>query len=123
MKKIAVVIGVSDYPQHIEAGTALSPLPKAIVDAKAIAQLLEDKDIGDFEVDLLINPSKSKMENAINDAFASSRAKQDMILLYFSGHGIEDISGDFISVAAKLTKWITAIFSYPVPYPLPTVTN
>jgi uncharacterized caspase-like protein len=102
MAKIAVIIGVSDYPQKMPEAQRLKLLPKAIEDAKAIADVM--RAMGRFDVKLLINPTKSEMEVAINAAFASTRAKDDLILMYFSGHGIKDFSGHFYLCSTETYK-------------------
>jgi branched-chain amino acid transport system substrate-binding protein len=51
MKKVALLIGVSDY------GSGLTALPAATKDVKAMQEVLEDPTIGGFhDVRTLINP-------------------------------------------------------------------
>nr|MDZ8057203.1 substrate-binding domain-containing protein [Nostoc sp. EkiNYC01] len=87
MKKVALLIGVSEY----EPG--LTPLPAAIKDVEAMQRVLLHPDIGSFDdVTLLLNPQRQAMEEAIENLFAG-RPKDDLVLLFFSGHGIKDESG------------------------------
>jgi uncharacterized caspase-like protein len=103
-QKIAVIIGVGDYPQEVPEAQRLKRLPKAVPDAEAVAAALGDPALGGFAVTLLKNPTKAAMENAINQAFASTRAKDDLVLLYFSGHGVKDLGGRFYLTSAETYK-------------------
>jgi cyclophilin family peptidyl-prolyl cis-trans isomerase len=88
MAKVALLIGVSEY----EPG--LNPLPGAVRDVEAIQEVLLHAEIGGFasaDVKLLKNPERQEMEEAI-EALFSGRMKDDLVLLYFSGHGIKDDS-------------------------------
>ena len=88
MAKIALLIGVSEY----EPG--LTPLPAATKDVEAMQQVLENPDIGGFdEVKVLVNPPRQEMEEAIEMLF-DDRQKDDLLLLFFSGHGIKDEEGN-----------------------------
>ncbi len=56
-------------------------------------QVLENREIGDFdEVKTLINPEPQPMQEAIENLF-NGRNKDDLLLLFFSGHGIKDEKG------------------------------
>ncbi|WP_448267237.1 caspase, EACC1-associated type [Nostoc sp. DSM 114159] len=96
MAKVALLIAVSEY----EAG--LSPLPSTIKDVEAMQQVLENPDIGDFEVRSLLNPNTVEMQTAIEDLFLG-RQRDDIVLLYFSGHGIKYDSGK-LYFATKITR-------------------
>ncbi|MHC5856519.1 caspase, EACC1-associated type [Nostoc sp.] len=89
MVKVALLIGVSEY----EPG--LNPLPSAVRDVDAVYELLLHPQIGEFatsDITLLKNPERQVVEMAIETLF-SSRHKDDLLLLYFSGHGIKDDRG------------------------------
>ena len=84
MAKIALLIGVSEYEQ------GLSPLSAASNDVKALQQVLEDPNIGAFDrVIPLINPDLQGMKEQIETVFTGCH-KDDLALLFFSGHGIKD---------------------------------
>lgn len=86
-KKVALLIGVSQYE------AALPPLPAAPHDLEAMRKVLQDPKIGGFnEVKTLINPDPNAMRLAINQLFASCQ-KEDLAVLFFSGHGITDDDG------------------------------
>lgn len=89
MAKVALLIGVSEY----EPG--LNPLPAAVKDLDAVKEVLLHPEMGGFaesDVTLLKNPDRQNMEVAIETLF-SSRHRDDLVLLYFSGHGIKDDTG------------------------------
>jgi len=92
MGKFALLIGVSEYS---EGENPLSALPAALNDVRQLAEVLEDPNIGGFDSVLpLENPSNGQMRSAIANLFADRKA-DDLVLLYFSGHGITDQQGNF----------------------------
>ena len=92
MSKFALLIGVSEYS---EGENPLSALPAALNDVRALSAVLEDPNIGEFDSVLsLENPSHGEMRSAIANLFAD-RSADDLVLLYFSGHGITDQQGNF----------------------------
>ena len=96
MVKIALLIGVSEY------GSGLNPLPAAVKDIEAMRQVLQHPGIGGFEVEVLRNPEPQVMQEAIETLF-SGRAKDDLALLFFSGHGIKDDIGRLF-FATRITR-------------------
>ena len=87
MVKVALLIGVSEY----EPG--LNPLPGAVKDIEALQRVLKDAEMGGFDdVKALSNPNRQTMESEIETLF-SGRDKEDLVLLFFSGHGIKDYAG------------------------------
>jgi branched-chain amino acid transport system substrate-binding protein len=98
MAKVALLIGVSEY----EPG--LTPLPAAVKDVEAMQRVLLHPDIGGFDdVTLLVNPQRHVMEEAIEILF-DNRQKDDLVLLFFSGHGIKDESGKLYFAARNTRK-------------------
>ncbi|ODH03013.1 hypothetical protein A4S05_21415 [Nostoc sp. KVJ20] len=88
--KIALLIGVGEY----EPG--LTPLPSAVKDVQAIKRVLQHPEMGNFAaVKCLTNPNRQAMEEEIENLFMGlmGRRKDDLLLLYFSGHGIKDDRG------------------------------
>jgi uncharacterized caspase-like protein len=84
MKKIALLIGISEYKGK------LTPLPGAQRDIQAMEHVLKHPNMGGFDhVDLLENPERIAMEQTIENLFRDAQP-DDLILLYFSGHGIKD---------------------------------
>jgi len=61
-------------------------------DAEALAEVLGDGAIGGFDVRTLINEPGSLVAQEL-EAFCSDRTPDDLLLIYFSCHGIKDASG------------------------------
>jgi uncharacterized caspase-like protein/uncharacterized protein YraI len=96
MAKFALLIGVSEY----EPG--LNPLPAAVKDVAAFQRILQDVEMGGFdEVKTLINPDPQTMQYAIETLF-TGHSKDDLELLFFSGHGIKDDSNN-LHFATRIT--------------------
>jgi len=82
MAKIALLIGVSEY------GEGIPPLSAALNDVEAMERVLQNPNLGGFEqVERLLNPDAIAMRRAIQKLFKEA-AKDDLVLLFFSGHGI-----------------------------------
>ncbi|MDB9505663.1 caspase family protein [Microcystis aeruginosa CS-338/01] len=93
MAKFALLIGVSEYSE------GLRPISSAILDVEAMRRVLEYPDMGAFDqvtdqVTVLRNPDKGSMEKAVEVLFAN-RQRDDLVLLYFSGHGLKDQKARF----------------------------
>ncbi|MEH2337483.1 caspase, EACC1-associated type [Nostoc sp.] len=102
MAKVALLIGVSEY----ELG--LNPLPAAVKDVEALQQVLSHLEMGGFaktDIMVLKNPLRQDMEEAIENLFAN-RQKDDLLLLFFSGHGIKDDTGR-LYLATRTTRKTT----------------
>ncbi|MEH2364471.1 caspase, EACC1-associated type [Nostoc sp.] len=100
MAKVALLIGVSEY----EPG--LNPLPGAVRDVEAVCEVLLHPEMGGFaasDIILLKNPERQVVEMAIETLF-SGRHKDDLLLLYFSGHGIKDDRGRLYLATRNTSK-------------------
>lgn len=89
MAKKALLIGVSEYQPGLHA------LPAAQNDVQAIAKVLTHPEMGGFaasDVEQLVNPDAQQMREAIEMLFCD-RSKEDLVVLYFSGHGVKDDNG------------------------------
>lgn len=92
--RFALVIGNSRYRD-----ARLSELNSSIVDAERLAGVLADPNAGAFtQVETLINKTHDAIESAI-EKFFSSKLREDLLLLYFSGHGIKSQSGQLFLAA------------------------
>src|SRR5512146_1376919 len=86
--KYALVFGNTQY-----ADPALAQLTAPGKDAQDLARVLKAADICGFdEVSVLVNALSSAAIEAI-DSFFDSRKPDDLLVLYFSGHGIRDELG------------------------------
>ncbi len=61
-------------------------------DVENLARVLTDPYIGNFDVQVLINQPSHVVSGEI-DSFFYDRKRDDLLLLYFSGHGIKDQQG------------------------------
>lgn len=97
-EKHALIIGNSKFDDSI-----LSQLLTPERDAESFATLLNDPHIGEFDgVTLLLNEKNEQIRYKIM-RFYQNRSKNDLLLLYFSGHGILDEEGQ-LHFAAKDTE-------------------
>ena len=89
MANKALIIGIDDYPN--------AKLNACVNDARRVASLLETNSDGslNFDVSLLLNESatRAKIRKNIRELFKSDN---DIALLYFSGHGVDDSNDGFI---------------------------
>jgi formylglycine-generating enzyme required for sulfatase activity/uncharacterized caspase-like protein len=100
MAKIALLIGVSEYEEGLDL------LPAAARDIEALREVLINPNIGDFaeaDVTVLSNPQRQTMEDEIYTLFAN-RQKDDLVLLYFSGHGVVDENNRFYFATRQTRK-------------------
>jgi hypothetical protein len=97
MAKIALLIGISEY------GEGLTGLPGTQADLQRMQRVLQNPQVGGFDaVDVLPNPDRTRMEMAIEQLFSDNRTRDDLILLYFSGHGVRDDNGT-LYLATRIT--------------------
>ncbi len=97
-RKLALIIGNSEYE---DSGLAQLVTPSA--DAGELAQVLQDSAIGGFdEVTPLLNQPMSVVQRAISK-FYTDKQRDDVLLLYFSGHGVLDDRGQ-LYLAVKDTE-------------------
>ena len=88
MKRFALLVGTSEYPECKD----LKPLHGSLLDVDAMQRVLIAN--GEFDSDdivVLKNASRQVIEDAIHNLFnALERKKDDLVLFYFSGHGVVD---------------------------------
>src|SRR5574339_878914 len=86
--KYALIIGNNKYDD-----TKLAQLKTPAADSQALAKILDDRTIGSFDVVLpLINQNETKTRRSISE-FLAGKKPDDLVLLYFSGHGVLDDRG------------------------------
>ena len=86
--KYALIIGNTEYTD-----LGLAQLKAPGKDAEDFARVLKDQEIGAFdEVNILLNQSSSAINEAI-DEFFDQKKPDDLLVLYFSGHGVRDELG------------------------------
>jgi uncharacterized caspase-like protein len=98
MGKYALLIGVDTY------GEGLQPLPAASRDVAALREVLLNPHMGGFdEVKPLINSTQPEMAREI-ELWFQDRKPEDLVLLFFSGHGVKDDRRDLYFAAANTEK-------------------
>jgi len=99
MAKVALLIGAGNYEYPDDVKPLVSP-PK---DVAAMQRILSNPQMGDFsEVISLIDPDPMQMQEAIETLYRD-RAKDDLVLLFFSGHGLKDDGGK-LYFSTRLTR-------------------
>jgi WD40 repeat protein len=108
MAKRALLVGVSTYNSKLEK------LPSAERDVLAIKNILENPNLGEFDkVEICLSPDTQDLMSKIESLFNESN-KNDLLLLYFSCHGITDANGKlYLATRSTNTEQLrsTAILS------------
>lgn len=87
-RKYALFVGNSEYDSE-----SLCNLASPIADVHDLANVFRDSSIGGFdEVTELINSTESQIRQKISSFFLRKKP-EDLLLLYFSGHGVLDDRG------------------------------
>lgn len=98
-RKFALLIGIEHYDNP-----HLPQLQVPAHDVRALAEVLNAPEIGGFDsVDIRIDEPVESVRRAIDDLFAEKQP-DDLLLLYFSGHGILNIQGDLFLTASDTRK-------------------
>lgn len=85
----ALLIGNADYPDE----PALASLRGPANDLRELAAALTDPEVGlPWQVSELLDRSSQEVEEALYDFFDGA-AREDQLLLYYSGHGLLDTRG------------------------------
>ncbi|MDY6877563.1 MAG: caspase family protein [Chloroflexota bacterium] len=95
--RLALIIANSKYNDP-----KLARLVTPSRDAAALAKVLRDPAIGGFEVIILVNKTVQVVRQEIARLYQRKK-KDDLLLLYFSGHGVRDDRGD-LYLAVKNSK-------------------
>ena len=92
MAKVALLIGVGKY-----SSSGFANLAAVESDVAAMRQVLVQPEIGGFaeaDVITLLDPDPQQMRMALNRLFVE-RQRDDLLVLYFSGHGVVDDFSNF----------------------------
>lgn len=92
-RRLALVIATSTYTDG-----EYPDLPAPAHDASNISAMLADSAICGFEVQTLFDRPGTEIRLAINKIF-NGRDRNDLVLVYFSGHGVKDDHGRLHIVA------------------------
>ena len=97
MAKRALLIGVNEYK------VGLAGLSSPIKNVEALREILEDQN--GYRVSCLPNPSVQEMRREIELFFLNNNLERDDLgLLFFSGHGLKDDHGDLYFAATDTEK-------------------
>lgn len=92
---MALLIATGDYTDPL-----LSRLRAPAQEVRALAEVLADPQIGDFDVRTVVDRSRQDVEEAIEDTFVGLKPG-DIALVYFSCHGVKDMHGRLYFAAAN----------------------
>jgi tetratricopeptide (TPR) repeat protein/Tol biopolymer transport system component len=110
--KSALIIANYRY-EHPDLRQLVAPAQ----DAESLARVLADRALGGFEVRTVINEPHHRVNLEI-ESFCENRKRDDLLLIYFSGHGIKDADGQlyFATVDTQLSqhnvRCATAVSAY-----------
>src|SRR5215471_13126229 len=94
-RRSALIIANSEY----EDGH-LRELVAPARDAEDLERVLADPEVGGFEVKTLLNRPALEISVAI-EKFFLNRKREDLLLLYYSGHGLRDDDGQLYLTAVN----------------------
>ena len=87
MGRYALLVAASDYEDSYFA-----QLRSPAQDVRGLAEVLRDPSIGGFDVTVLQNAPDDEVRRVLDDLTAD-RQPDDLVLVYFSCHGLQDIHG------------------------------
>lgn len=91
VRRRALLVGTEHY-QH------LPDLPSCGADLDELRAVLEHPNIGGYDVDSVYDADLDSVRRTVS-AFLRSAEPDELILLYLSGHGLRDVSGEFVFAA------------------------
>ncbi|HEX3785575.1 MAG TPA: caspase family protein [Pseudonocardiaceae bacterium] len=86
-RRMALLIATDTYTDP-----TFSKLDAPQADAEALKAVLCDRRIGNYQVGTLHNAAAHEINKAVEALFAEA-GRDDLLLLYFSGHGVKDDAG------------------------------
>ncbi len=110
-RRLALLVGNGTYKDG-----SVTRLQKPAVDVRELARVLKQPEIGGFDdVRILIDKDLNEVHEAI-ELFFRGRIDKDLLLLYYSGHGLRkgdqlylamaDTKGDLPSSTALWSRWL-----------------
>lgn len=97
MRGRALIIATSRY-----SDPQLSELRSTLIDAAGLKQVLSDPRRGDFAVTTSVDSTSQELQERIGDFFLDA-GREELLLLYISGHGVKDKAGRLYFAAANTT--------------------
>ncbi len=86
-QRLALIVASSQFTDE-----TLQQLVAPGQDAADLARVLDSAAVGGFETQVLVNRPSHEVRREI-ESFFSGRKRDDLLLLYFSGHGVKDDDG------------------------------
>jgi hypothetical protein len=99
--RFALLLGNERF-DHARPETGFTHLSGPGHDVTGLAALLADPEIGAFSVVTSIDAAADELRRGI-ESFLSARRPNDLVLLYYSGHGLRSREGDGLYLAARDT--------------------
>jgi HEAT repeat protein len=99
MSRYALIVGVSEYV------AGLNPLPSATQDVHSVHKVL--RDYGEFldtNIISLTKPNTEELRQKLGDLFATKRKSDELVLFYYSGHGLINSQGTKAYLCSRLTE-------------------
>jgi hypothetical protein len=110
-KKLALIIGNGQYQD-----STLAQLKTPEADVNDLAELLRNPQIGGFdEATAVVNESESELRRRIA-RFFREKSHDDLLLLYFSGHGVLDDDGRLYLAARDTERDALSASAIPASY-------
>jgi hypothetical protein len=98
-KRVALIVA-----NHLfSRGSGLTQLKAPPQDAEGLIRVLQNPKIGNFKVKSLINRTSQEVREAIEITFAK-HSREDVLLFYYSGHGIKDEDGHLYFAMANTKR-------------------
>jgi hypothetical protein len=101
-KRLALIVATDEY---LDPG--LGKLRAPARDAEALAGVLSDPELGDFQVDVLRNATSSAISERVETLLVGA-VPDDLIVMHFSCHGIKDDSGELYLAATNTRPGLLA---------------
>jgi Caspase domain len=101
-RRLALIVATDEY---VDPG--LRKLRAPAQDADALAKVLADPELGDFEVDVLRNETSSAIGERVETVLGGGKT-DDLIVLHFSCHGLKDDSGELYLAASNTRPTLLA---------------
>jgi YVTN family beta-propeller protein len=103
-RRLALLIATHEHDDP-----TLRRLTAPAADVEALAAVLRDPQIAGFEVTVLVNETHYRVGEAISELYRDRR-RDDLTLLYFTGHGLKDDDGR-LYLAASNTRRDSLLFT------------
>src|SRR5437773_9157690 len=101
-RRLALIVATDEYRDP-----GLRKLRAPGTDADALAQVLGDPELGEFEVDTLRNETSATISERVETLLTEGKP-EDLIVLHFSCHGLKDDNGELYLAAANTRPGLLA---------------